>query len=402
MKLRENLRLSWRAIRGHKLRSTLTTLGVIIGIAAVITFVTLGASLQEDVVGQVGGEEASDIFVWAGPEDQNQGPGFGAEPVFTRNDTERIAGFEDVAAAIPYTIARSDSLTYGGDSVTRGEAVRATTPAYLAGEEFRAGGNFAAGTTEAVLTPNAAAMFETNVSVGDAIGVVRGDETTTLTVVGILNSSESLSAFEGFQGTPRIYTAPEAVGETRFLYLVVTAAAPQAVDAVTERVETYLQDESAATSSLPDDYVFKLQTSEQLLDQLRELLNVLTGFVTGIALISLVVGSIGIANIMLVSVTERTREIGIMKAVGAQRRDILTLFLTEAVILGVIGAIVGAALGAVVGFAGTQLIGFDAYVFPLEWTLIAAAVGILVGIVAGLYPAWNAAKTDPIDALRYE
>jgi putative ABC transport system permease protein len=245
-------------------------------------------------------------------------------------------------------------------------------------------------------------MFETNVSVGDTIGVVRNGGERNLSVVGILNSSASLSAFEGFQGTPRIYTSPEAVGETQFLYLIVEAAGPQAVDGVSERVETYLQDESAASSSLPDDYVFKLQTSEQLLDQLRELLNVLTGFVTGIALISLVVGSIGIANIMLVSVTERTREIGIMKAVGAQRRDILTLFLTEAVILGVIGAIVGAALGALVGFAGTQLIGFDAYVFPLEWAAIAAAVGILVGIVAGLYPAWNAAKTDPIDALRYE
>ena len=402
MKPRENLRISWRAIRGHKLRSTLTTLGVIIGIAAVITFVTLGASLQEDIVGQVGGEEASDIFVWVGPEGQDQGPGFGAEPVFSQNDSDRIRGFDDVASAIPYTIARSDSITYGGDRVTRGEAVRATTPAYLAGEELRAGTTFAAGSNEAVLTPTAASMFETNVSVGDTIGVVRNGGERNLSVVGILNSSASLSAFEGFQGTPRIYTSPEAVGETQFLYLIVEAAGPQAVDGVSERVETYLQDESAASSSLPDDYVFKLQTSEQLLDQLRELLNVLTGFVTGIALISLVVGSIGIANIMLVSVTERTREIGIMKAVGAQRRDILTLFLTEAVILGVIGAIVGAALGALVGFAGTQLIGFDAYVFPLEWAAIAAAVGILVGIVAGLYPAWNAAKTDPIDALRYE
>ena len=154
MKPRENLRISWRAIRGHKLRSTLTTLGVIIGIAAVITFVTLGASLQADIVGQVGGEAASDIFVWAGPEGQDQGPGFGAEPVFTTDDANRIAGFEDVAAAIPYTITRSDRLTFGGDSVARGEAVRATTPAYLTGEQFRAGSNFAVGSNEAVLTPN--------------------------------------------------------------------------------------------------------------------------------------------------------------------------------------------------------------------------------------------------------
>jgi putative ABC transport system permease protein len=402
MKGRDNLRISWRAIRSHKLRSTLTTLGVIIGIAAVITFVTLGASLQADIVGQVGGEEASDLFVWAGPEGQDQGPGFGAEPVFTQNDTDRIAGFDGVTSAIPYTIARAESITYGGDSVTRAEAVRATTPPYLAGDKFRAGENFAPGSNEAVLTPNAVSMFETNVSVGDTVGVVRGGETVELSVAGILNSSGSNSAFEGFQGTPRIYTSPRAVSETQFLYVIVRSSGPAAVDSIRESVETYLQSESTASAPLPGDYVFKIQTSEQLLDQIRELLNVLTGFVTGIALISLVVGSIGIANIMLVSVTERTREIGIMKAVGAQRRDILTLFLTEAVILGVIGAVVGAVLGAAVGFAGTELIGFDAYVFPLEWALIAAGVGILVGVVAGLYPAWNAARTDPIDALRYE
>jgi putative ABC transport system permease protein len=402
MKPRENLRISWRAIRGHKLRSTLTTLGVIIGIAAVITFVTLGASLQADIIGDVGGEEASDIFVWTGPEGQDQGPGFGAEPVFSANDTDRIAALSDVEAAIPYTFARSERLTHRNDSVVRQEAVRATTPAYLTETEFRAGSNFAAGSREAVLSPSAATMFATNVSVGDTVGVVRRGETVSLTVVGILNSTEANSAFEGFQETPRIYTSPEAMGETRFLFLVVEAAGPEAVESVRDVALSYLQTESAAAAALPEDYVFKLQTSDELLAQIRELLNTLTGFVTGIALISLVVGSIGIANIMLVSVTERTREIGIMKAVGAQRRDVLTLFLTEAVILGVVGAVVGVILGAVVGFAGTQLIGFDAYVFPLEWALIATVVGILVGIVAGLYPAWNAAKTDPIDALRYE
>ncbi len=144
-----------------------------------------------------------------------------------------------------------------------------------------------------------------------------------------------------------------------------------------------------------------LQTSTELLQQLEDILGLLQNFIVGIAAISLVVGSIGIANIMLVSVTERTREIGIMKAVGAQNRDVLGLFLTEAVILGAIGAVLGTVLGLAVGYLGAWYIELP-LVYPYEYVALAIAVGILVGVASGLYPAWQAARTDPIDALRYE
>ena len=127
----------------------------------------------------------------------------------------------------------------------------------------------------------------------------------------------------------------------------------------------------------------------------------LTTFITSIAVISLVVGAIGIANIMLVSVTERTREIGIMKAVGAQNRDVLPVFLTQAVLLGIIGSVFGVALGALAGYAATRYVGLP-LVFAYEAVPVAIGVGLLVGVVTGLYPAWNAARVDPIDALRYE
>jgi putative ABC transport system permease protein len=123
--------------------------------------------------------------------------------------------------------------------------------------------------------------------------------------------------------------------------------------------------------------------------------------VTGIAVISLVVGAIGIANIMLVSVTERTREIGIMKAVGFQNRDVLQLFLVEAVILGLVGAVVGVVVGVLAGWAATEILDLPLTV-PLKWAGVAVVVGVLVGVVAGLYPAWNGARIDPIEALRYE
>ncbi|MFC7115131.1 ABC transporter permease [Natronoarchaeum sp. GCM10025703] len=144
-----------------------------------------------------------------------------------------------------------------------------------------------------------------------------------------------------------------------------------------------------------------MQTNEQFVEQIQNVLNTFTGFITGIAVISLVVGAIGIANIMLVSVTERTREIGIMKAVGFQNRDILQLFLVEAVILGLIGSVVGILVGILGGYAVTRVLDLP-FTFPLEWAVIAVVVGIVVGVVAGLYPAWDGARTDPIEALRYE
>jgi putative ABC transport system permease protein len=403
MKPVQSLRMSWRAIRGHRLRSTLTTLGVIIGVAAVITFVTLGASLQEDILVEVGSEEASKIYVWVGPEDTNQGgPGFGAEPVFTSADVAAIDDLDSVENAIPYTIWLTENVQYRDQSVTRQEALRVTDPSYVADEEFADGGPYEPGENEAVLTPSAAAMFATNVTVGDTITVTTVGGPVDLAVVGILATDDSLSPTESFSTSPRIYTSPEVVGASRFLFLIVDAGDPTAVDGAKEDTLAYLNDESEASGSLPSNYGFQLQTAEELLGQLEEILDLLTGFVSGIALISLVVGAIGIANIMLVSVTERTREIGIMKAVGAQNRDVLQLFLTEAVILGLIGAVLGTGLGAVVGYAAIEIIGIETYVFPAFWAGVAVLVGIVVGVVAGLYPAWDAAKTDPIDALRYE
>jgi putative ABC transport system permease protein len=414
MEVGESLRLSFRAIRSHKFRSALTVLGVVIGVAAVITFVTLGTSLRADVLGQVGGERAPNVYVWAGPDGQNGGPGAGAQPVFTTHDLDQLRAIPGVESVVPRGLVPTAALSAGSDTVAQRQVI-ATSPAYFDSGEFTEGRSFEEGRRELVLNQQAAALFDQPVGVGENVTVrLASGDSVNATVVGVLNASSGGGAFEGLGSSEPLVFVPTdpfygttiespATGESQRVYPTVTVVAEDfaALPETKTEVRAYLTDESDAAWLVPDDYVFSVETDQDLVDQLEELLNTLTNFITGIAVISLVVGSIGIANIMLVSVTERTKEIGIMKAVGAQNRDVLQLFLLEAVLLGVSGAVLGIPVGIAGASLAAQYIGLD-LVLPYDWFAVAVLVGVLVGVVAGIYPAWSAAKTDPIDALRYE
>lgn len=402
--------MSLRAIRGHPLRSSLTALGVLIGVAAVIVFVILGASLQAAVIGEIGGEDAERIYVWNGPEDTQGPPGAGARAVFTEGDIDRLRSIEGVDGVSPYASVSANGFEHEGDTIAGGDAV-ATGPEYFTDDAIGEGRAFESGENEVVLTPLAAEEFEENVTVGDRVTVTFEDGSEAeMTVVGILDDSGPHSPFDGFGEGARIYmptdpfyrtTGTDGGDQRVYPFAVVTADGPGSVGDVESAVRTYLEVESDASEALPATFGIEIQTNDDLLEQVNDLLATLTGFITGIALISLLVGSIGIANVMLVSVTERTREIGIMKTVGAQKRDVLQLFLTEAAILGLLGATAGAAVGFAGGYVAIRILEFP-FVAPLEWALVAVVTGVLVGALAGLYPAWNAARTDPIDALRYE
>ncbi|WP_440766478.1 ABC transporter permease [Natronorubrum sp. DTA7] len=452
MRPTESLRLAWRSIRGHKLRSALTTLGIVIGIAAVIAFVTLGASLQAGVIGDISPDDQRNSYGWAADPDTEGGPLAGAQPVFSQDDLDALDDDGDIDAAYGYMPLSTQALVYEGEISPQSDALVAAGPPYIRENTLEEGRQFEQGEREAVVNPAVAGQFEEDLEVDDELTVaLQGGQQTTVTVVGITESSEGLSPFEGFEPSPRVYvpTDPfyteDAAGaipgggsdggggngadengeenngedtdengtetgdadesdDALFLAIVVEAeSADEAdIDRAQESAIAYLEsDESDASELLGDDLEITLQTSAELLQQLEDVLDLLQNFIVGIAAISLLVGSIGIANIMLVSVTERTREIGIMKAVGAQNREILGLFLAESVILGIIGAILGTLLGLVAGYLGAWYIDLP-LVYPYEYVVLAIAVGMLVGIAAGLYPAWRAARTDPIDALRYE
>jgi putative ABC transport system permease protein len=292
-----------------------------------------------------------------------------------------------------------------------GSGVYATGPAYVDGADVESGRAFRLGEREAVLNPAAAGMFAENVTVGDEITIqvsVVGD--VNATVVGILDDSESRSPFEGFAPEPRVYlptnpyvTDVTRADQTRFSLAVIEATSESQTDAAKTQARGYLESNASDANDFGSEPLeYRLQTSLELLDQFQDLFNLLQNFVVGVAGISLLVGSIGIANIMLVSVTERTREIGIMKAVGAQRRDVLQLFIVEAIVLGLAGALIGLVVGLLAGFGVAEYVGFEEVIVPWEWGAIAVLVGVGVGVLAGLYPAYNASKVDPIDALRYE
>jgi putative ABC transport system permease protein len=409
----ESLRISWRSIRGHRLRSTLTVLGVIIGIAAVITFATLGTGLQDQIVGDISPDNQQNIYVWGAPaESSGQGPLAGAKPVVTQRDGAEVSNLSAVEDAYVYTQIPGQSVSSGDQSVPKESGLVATAPAYFDDEDIGEGRRFESGTTEVVINPDMADLFDPNITVGDTLrlGLYGGTQINS-TVVGILKNSESKSAFGGINPSPRLYLPADYSGTEssdeapRYIGLIVEAPSSSdgAIDSAKQETRQYLNsaDSDAGQRAEAADLSFELRTSAELIGQLEGLLDILQSFVIGIAAISLLVGSVGIANIMLVSVTERTREIGIMKAVGAQRRDILGLFVVESIILGLLGAIFGTLLGLGAGYAAAELIGLP-WTFPTMWALIAVVTGIVVGVLAGLYPAWRASRTDPIDALRYE
>ncbi|MFB6105183.1 MAG: ABC transporter permease [Halobacteriaceae archaeon] len=413
---RESLRLSWRSIKGHRLRSILTTIGVVIGVAAVITFVALGASLQTAVVGDISADQTPAMTVITHPIGADGGFGAGSgQAVFTEHDIATVTALPAVTAVVEQGTVQLAAVRFSGQSIPLPTMV-ATPPTYF---EYVATGTltgspYTPGTTEVVLNDVAADLFATNVTVGATITVTpSGRDPINATVVGILDTETR--PFAGPSGTaqPLVYGSPDPFYQTRlespttgtqqrvYPRLTVVATDFTTVDTVADAVQSTLNTTGDARTLLPPSYEVSVVTNQEFIDQIQDILNTFTGFITGVAVISLVVGAIGIANIMLVSVTERTREIGIMKAVGFQNRDILQLFLVEATILGLIGSVGGIILGLAAGFGVTRYLDLP-FTFPIEYAGIAVVVGILVGVVAGLYPAWDGARVDPIEALRYE
>ena len=414
MNLTESFRMSLRSLRANKMRSGLTMLGIIIGTGAVIGILSVGRGAQAAIMEQIQGIGANLIFVLPGQLQQTGGTATmrNWQPL-TREDAEALADPERAiyVAAVAPDIERTVSVTYHGDSqqvrmiatTAEYEHVRNSPAEY---GEFFTVGDEAAGARKAVIGAQTAEDFfgEPGLALEETIRI----NGVPFKVVGVLESKGSVG-FSGMQDAVVIVplsTAMRRLFSGRVLstggrmvdVIYASAIDESSIDAAIDEITWVLRDRHDIEYEEDD---FTVASQEELLDAMSQVTNVLTIFLSAIAGISLLVGGIGIMNIMLVSVTERTREIGIRKAVGARRSDILWQFLVEAIVLSVTGGLLGIGLGWGLAALVNTLDAFVTYVSP-QAVALGVGFSLAVGLFFGIYPASRASNLNPIDALRYE
>ncbi|MBN1861013.1 MAG: ABC transporter permease [Candidatus Thermoplasmatota archaeon] len=424
-------------MKSYKIRTFLTLIGIIIGVASVIMVTTAGNSVSSFIA------EQWNLF---NPTGMVIGTGTGGDVpqlsvrsvVFTTNDVENILRLSSVKTVAPIGIVPLNKILKREGFLKwesrPGEAMYASTPAILEilNMELEEGTMFQEGKNEVVISKNVAVTFGSDkpLKVGDTIYLRRVDgKTLEAKVTGILKEGGSFSMFNTLS-TPGIICPEKPYYSTYFgsnagsilkrvtAYTILLAEAIDTnhVEQAQNEILNYLESAGSDANQYKDQNSdFVVITQQYILDRVDKIMNVIRTYITAIALISLLIGGVGIANIMFATVTERTREIGTMMAIGAKRRDILQLFLYQSMIIGLLGGLAGCMLGAsgswfvvdllnrsIQNLGGAFSTGSIQISYAPEWFIIASIVGIFIGIAAGVLPARKAAKMDPVRALHYE
>ncbi len=396
------------SLSANKTRSALTILGIVIGVAAVIAMLAVGAGAQNAITGSISGIGTNLLFVFSGNlTEEVRNP-----KALTLADSQAIADVfqaPSVAAVAPI-IQGSKEVTFGREKKTT--SIYGITPEYqqvrnltlIEGSFITAEHNLERASVVILGTDVADKLFGHREGL---VGQTARIEGQPFRVIGVLTSKGGGS----FGSQDDVVLVPFSTAQMRLIrrtrdrvdVIFVQATASNTVNSAIDEITQILRQRHRSVIGVDD---FTVLSQEDFIATARTITNVLTIFLGGIAAISLLVGGIGIMNIMLVSVTERTREIGLRKAIGARRRDILIQFLTESSLLSLIGGIIGIGLGWLIAYVvgliakanGTDLtpaVGIDAILLA---TLFSAAVGLFFGI----YPANRAANLEPVEALRYE
>jgi putative ABC transport system permease protein len=395
------------SLNANKMRSGLTILGIVIGVAAVIAMLAIGSGAQNTITGSISGLGSNLLFVFRGGNDNVRNP----QPL-TRGDAEAIADpFQapSVALVAPY-ISSNLSVTFGGESIS--SSINGVTPEYLEVRNYSLlEGDFIS--EETILGRSSVAVI--GVEVADKlygrrdglIGETLRIEGQPFRVIGVLTPRGG----GAFGSEDNIVNIPFSTAQSRLIqrsndrvdFILVQAVNTDLVNQASEEISQILRARHRTDLGADD---FQIFSQQDFVATAQSITSVLTIFLGGIAAISLLVGGIGIMNIMLVSVTERTREIGLRKAIGARKRDILIQFLTESSLLSMFGGILGIGLGWSIAYIvgliasanNTELIP----VVGLDAILLATIFSTAVGLFFGIYPANRAANLQPVEALRHE
>lgn len=401
---KESFLMAWASLIANKMRSILTMLGIIIGVAAVIALVSIGNGVKQDIQNSISSLGSNLLMVMPGaPRTPGVRPSQVSMKSLKVSDYQAISKLDGVKAASPYT---------ANSYVTIYQSKNWTTTVSGVSSNFQDVNNWTMAEGRFISSKNVenrervAVVGQTvvkNLFAGeDPVGKEIRVKNIPFRVIGVLNSKGN-----GTMGNDQddvifipYTTAMERVEGVDYLRMVyVVASDDNGIDRLQSDIENLLRVRHSIKDTNLDD--FNIQNMKSIMETMEQTTGTLTLFLGAVAAISLVVGGIGIMNIMLVSVTERTREIGIRKALGATYFVIVTQFLIEAVVISLMGGLIGIALG----IGASKLIGLASgmsTVISVPTIVLSFAFSMAIGLVFGIYPARKAAKLNPIDALHYE
>ncbi len=404
----ENIKVAFQSLALNKVRSFLTMLGIIIGVGAVVAMLSIGTGAQNMVLENIQDIGSNLIIIAPGEQDQDSGYeqmlGMQKQDQLKIKDVEAIKRQSElIDGAIP-VILSSSIASYLGDNSKVSIYASSREAEEIYNFEIETGNFYT--DSDVANSSNVAVIGQTVIEdlfgkknpIGELIKI-DGKNFTVIGTIKEMGTDQFGNDQDNMISVP-ITTAQNKLYGLDYINLILAKARnEQVIDSANTEITNILRKEHNLRPDESNDFTVRSQT--QILDIVGNIANIFTITIAGIASISLLVGGIGIMNIMLVSVTERTREIGIRKAVGAKNKDILIQFLIESVVLSISGGIVGIAFAVIVSILINNLTVLDTSVtiFPI---ILALSFSSVVGLFFGIYPAMRAARLNPIDALRYE